>query len=182
MLPDSLKVIGSRAFSIDDDASLGVNVSIDGGISGIAEDAFSAYNVFEIDTLLIRGSGISGALCTALQKISRKRVLVTSESGFKVNQSLCNGIVTVTGFADPTPFPTAPASLSPRVIMSRSPLASSSPLPPSSETTIWKIVGVVLGEIGLIVIAVVVTILVMRRRRSADENIKSFNVLTSRYT
>jgi hypothetical protein len=176
-------IIGSDAFASYDSSR--ANLSIDGRISGLSETAFGDYSYdydFNFGTLLIRGSKISGALCAAIQKSSPKAVLVTSGSGFTLNQSLCcNGTLQVTGFSDPTPFPTAPASLSPRATVS---LASNSPVPPNpnNAANIWMIVGVVLGEIALVVISVGITSYMMRRRRRKDGETRLFSGVGGTYT
>jgi hypothetical protein len=183
-LPDSVTIIESEAFVTSSSGSI---LSIDGGITGISATAFGNYFGSSFDTLLIRGSTVSTALCATLQQFSPNAVLVTSGSGFTLNQPLCNGTLRVTGFADPTPFPTVPASLSPRATLSRSPLASNSPLPSSSPvppspsnsplppnqsnaTKAGIIVGGVFGGIALVVISVGVTCFVMRLRRPDNGN------------
>jgi hypothetical protein len=193
MLPDSVTSIESDALARYDDGRQRANLSIDGGITDISETAFGNYSSeydCDFDTLLIRGSKISRKLCTAIQKFSPNEVLVTRGSGFAINQSLCDEGIRVTGFADPTPFPTPPATLSPRATLSRSRLASSSRLPPNPSSApgplnandtmkILTIVGIVLGEIALIVVSVGVTCCVMRRRRRDDGDHQLFSGLAN---
>jgi hypothetical protein len=166
VLPDSMKVIGRNALWVESN----VDISMHGGASGVASDAFGFDSV---GTLFLRGPSPSATLCLALN-LSIRRILV--QNGDK---TICNGGLNVSGTWSPTPFPTLGRSPTPRNTESPSgkPEPPGTPTPGSKKTETWVIVGIVFGEIALVAIAVVVTYVVVTRRSLRNKDKELFSGL-----